>query len=418
MQDNSPLLYRAEQMLRYLRNEMTIPDSKTFEDWLSNNPAHQQFIAGLSEEQGMEDIMAFLSTTEREAAWASLQQKLNLSQQQEQKSNTFPLRKFRLWKKMSVAAAVLLIAGAGLYFYSYEPSKNKVTVQDLAVNDIIAGGNKAYLTLADGKKIALTDIGNGKVAEQAGLSITKTAEGQLLYEIKESAVAEKNKEQLLYNTVTTPAGGQYQVVLPDGTHVWLNAASSLTYATSIANLKERKVELKGEAYFEVARQEKDQVKKPFIVKSRNQEVEVLGTHFNISSYEQESLTATTLLEGRVKVSRQNAFEETISPGEQSLVGKGIAVNKVDTSTAVAWKNGLFRFENANIYTVMNQFSRWYNFDVKYEGKAPANKFNGEIYRNLNASKALKILSYAKIKFRVESNDSNPERKTIVITANQ
>lgn len=418
MQDNSPLLYRAEQMLRYLRNEMTIPDSKAFEDWLSNNPAHQQFIAGLSEEQGMEDIMAFLSTTEREAAWASLQQKLNLSQQQEQKSNTFPLRKFRLWKKMSVAAAVLLIAGAGLYFYSYEPSKNKITVQDLAVNDIIAGGNKAYLTLADGKKIALTDIGNGKVAEQAGLSITKTAEGQLLYEIKESAVAEKNKEQLLYNTITTPAGGQYQVVLPDGTHVWLNAASSLTYATSIANLKERKVELKGEAYFEVARQEKDQVKKPFIVKSRNQEVEVLGTHFNISSYEQESLTATTLLEGRVKVSRQNAFEETISPGEQSLVGKGIAVNKVDTSTAVAWKNGLFRFENANIYTVMNQFSRWYNFDVKYEGKAPANKFNGEIYRNLNASKALKILSYAKIKFRVESNDSNPERKTIVITANQ
>jgi len=417
MQDNSPLLYRAEQMLRYLRNEMTVADSKAFEDWLSKNPAHQQFIAGLSEEQGMEDIMAFLFATEREAAWASLQQKLNLSQQQDQKGKIFPLRALRLWKKMTVAAAVLLVAGAGLYFYTHKPLKNKVTVQDLAVNDIVAGGNKAYLTLADGKKIALTDIGNGKVAEQAGLSITKTAEGQLLYEIKESAVAEKNKEQLLYNTITTPAGGQYQVVLPDGTHVWLNAASSLTYATSLANLKERKVELKGEAYFEVARQEKDQIKKPFIVKSRNQEVEVLGTHFNISSYEQESLTATTLLEGRVKVSRPHAFEETISPGEQSLVGKGIAVTKVDTSTAVAWKNGLFRFENANIYTVMNQFSRWYNFDVKYEGKAPANKFNGEIYRNLNASKALKILSYAKIRFRVESNDRNPERKTIVITAN-
>jgi transmembrane sensor len=414
MQDNSPLLYRAEQMLRYLRNEMTMPDSEAFEDWLSRHPTHQQFIAGLSEEQGMEDIMAFLSATERAEAWASLQQKLNLSGN---KGKGIQFKGFPLWKKIAVAAAVFIVIGAGLYFYTNEQSKNKITIQDLAVNDIIAGGNKAYLTLADGKKIVLTDIGNGKVAEQAGLSITKTAEGQLLYEVKEATVAEKNKEQILYNTIATPAGGQYQVVLPDGTHVWLNAASSLTYATSLANLKERKVELNGEAYFEVARQEKDQVKKPFIVKSRNQEVEVLGTHFNISSYEQETLTATTLLEGRVKVSRQNAFEETISPGEQSLVGKGIAIAKVDTSTAVAWKNGLFRFENANIYTVMNQFSRWYNFDVKYEGKIPTNKFNGEIYRNLNASKALKILSYSKIKFSVESNSRNPERKTIVITSN-
>ncbi|MNQ99320.1 fec operon regulator FecR [compost metagenome] len=271
--------------------------------------------------------------------------------------------------------------------------------------------------MADGKKIALADVENGKVAEQAGLSITKTAEGQLRYEINEVKVsAEKAKIQ--YNTISTPAGGQYQVVLPDGTRVWLNSLSSLRYATGLANLEKRRVELTGEAYFEVSGLSVGKLKKPFLVVSRNQELEVLGTHFNVSSYEQqEGLTATTLLEGSVRISRAKTFDEIISPGEQALVGRGITVSKVDTSTAVAWKNGLFKFENANIYTVMNQFSRWYNFDVEYEGKVPGNKFNGEIYRNLSASKALRILSYAKIKFRVEVNSKEPERKKIVISAN-
>ncbi|NQX38487.1 protein of unknown function [Pedobacter steynii] len=412
MQEKSPLLNRAEQILRYLRNELDIQERTEFLSWLNEHPEQQEFVNGLLEENGMEAELLFMAATDRKQAWDELQQKIKISAN---KSTVF-----QLWKRITALVAVLLvIISAGLYFYNNFNSKHKVTIQDLATNDIKAGGDKAYLTLSDGKRIALTDVENGKiVTEQAGVSITKTAEGELLYQLKGvPLVGEENKGIILYNIISTPAGGQYQVVLPDGTHVWLNSASSLKYATSLASLKERTVVLTGEAYFEVSRGEKGQPKKPFIVKSRNQEVEVLGTHFNINSYEQEELTATTLLEGRVKVKRQGIFERTISPGEQSLVGKHIEIQKVDTSTAVAWKNGLFKFENANIYTVMNQFSRWYNFDVVYEGKVPTNKFNGEIYRNLNASKALRILSYARIKFRVEVNSKEPDRKRIVIISN-
>ncbi|MCX2454226.1 FecR domain-containing protein [Pedobacter sp. PLR] len=411
MQDNTPLLNRAEQILRYLRHELTVPEEGEFLHWLSENPGQQKFVAALCTEQGMEAELRFMDHNNREEDWHALQQRIQ--------ENSNRGKGIWLWQKViSIAAVLLVLTATGFYFYEHFGAKPKITIQDLAKHDIQAGGNKAYLTLADGKQIALTDLENGKVAEQAGLSITKMADGKLLYELKDDPEANhNNKGEISYNTISTPAGGQYQVVLPDGSRVWLNAASSLRYATSLASLKERKVELSGEAYFEVSKAE-GQSGKPFIVKSRNQEVEVLGTHFNVCSYDQEPSSATTLLEGRVKVRRSGVFERTLTPGEQSLVGKGIEVRKVDTVTAVAWKNGLFKFEDANIYEVMNQFSRWYNFEVAYEGKVPDNKFKGEVYRNLNASKAMKLLSYANIKFRVEVNSKEPERKKIIITSNQ
>lgn len=407
MQDHTPLLNRAEQILRYLRHELSVTEEAEFLQWLAENPEQQAFVNALCTGDGMEEELQFMEDSHQEEDWLALQKRINPA----------PIPVFPLWRRLvSIAAVLLILCAAGFYFYAEYAAKPRIIIQDLAKQDIKAGGNKAYLTLADGKQIVLTDLENGKVAEQAGLSITKMADGKLRYELKEDPAGKGSQNgEVLYNTISTPAGGQYQVVLPDGSRVWLNAASSLTYATSLASLKERSVTLTGEAYFEVA---KDQFKKPFVVKSGSQEVEVMGTHFNISSYAQEPVVATTLLEGRVKVKRSGAFESILEPGEQSLVGKGIEVHKVDTSTAVAWKNGLFKFENANIYTVMNQFARWYNFEVAYEGKVPDNKFNGEIYRNLNASKALKMLSYADIRFRVEVNSKTPERKKIVISANQ
>lgn len=410
MQDHTPLLNRAEQILRYLRHELSDAEEAEFLRWLAENPEQQAFVNTLSSGEDMEEELQFLDQSYQEEDWQVLQKRLNF----ENKRQTGLL----LWQKIMAAAVVLILCAVGFYGYEQFAARPNIIIQDLAKQDIKAGGNKAYLTLADGKQIALTDLENGKVAEQAGLSITKMADGKLLYELKEDPKGKENQNgEVLYNTISTPAGGEYQVVLPDGSRVWLNAASSLKYATSLANLKERRVTLTGEAYFEVSKAQ-GQFRKPFIVKSGNQEVEVLGTHFNISSYTQEPAIATTLLEGRVKVSRSGAFESILIPGEQSLVGKGIEIRKVDTATAVAWKNGLFKFEDANIYAVMNQFSRWYNFEVAYEGKIPDNKFNGEIYRNLNASKALKLLSYANIKFRVEVNSKEPERKKIVITSNQ
>ncbi|MET4139781.1 FecR domain-containing protein [Pedobacter sp. UYP1] len=321
---------------------------------------------------------------------------------------------FPLWTKILAAALLLVMLSVATYFIK---NQDKSIVYSQYNGELVPGGNKATLTLADGTKLSLTDAANGKVAEQAGVSIRKTADGQLLYELKEITANQQTKPNLLYNTISTPAGGQYQLILPDGTHVWLNAASSLRYPASFAAFKQRRVELKGEAYFEVAKLNIQAAHIPFIVASRSQEVEVLGTHFNINSYEDEGVCATTLLEGSVKVSRPAVFEQILSPGEQALAGQDLQVLKVDPLTAIAWKNGLFKFENANIYTIMKQFSRWYNVDVGYEGKIPDNKFTGEVYRNMDASKALRILSYAKIKFRVETPDQPYARKKIVITSN-
>lgn len=322
---------------------------------------------------------------------------------------------FPLWTKIVAAAMLLILLSIGTYFIK---NQGKAVTYSQYTGELAPGGNKATLTLADGTKLSLTDAANGKVAEQAGVSIRKTAAGQLLYELKETAISNlQTKPGPLYNTISTPAGGQYQVILPDGTKVWLNAESSLKYPSSFAGLKQRRVELKGEAYFEVSKLNVQAKHIPFIVASRNQEVEVLGTHFNINSYENEAVSTTTLLEGLVKVSRPAVFEQIISPGEQALAGQDIQVIQVDPLNAIAWKNGLFKFEKANIYTIMKQFSRWYNVDVAYEGKIPDNKFTGEVYRNMDASKALRILSYAKINFRVEIPDQAYARKKIIITSN-
>jgi transmembrane sensor len=320
-----------------------------------------------------------------------------------------------VWTKLLAAALILVLLAAGTYFIKNHGTPVVYSQYHGALNP---GGNKATLTLADGTKVSLTDAANGKLAEQAGVSIRKTRDGQLLYELKEiTPPGTPDKSPVLYNTISTPAGGQYQLILPDKTHVWLNASSSLKYPSSFAQLKERRVELKGEAYFEVSKLNIQPVHIPFIVVSKKQEVEVLGTHFNINSYEDEAIAATTLVEGSIKIRRPAVFEQIISPGEQALAGEGLKVVRVDPSTAVAWKNGLFKFENADIYAIMKQFSRWYNVDIAYEGKIPDNRFTGEVYRNMDASKALKILSYAKINFRIEAPDHQNAKKKIIITVN-
>lgn len=319
----------------------------------------------------------------------------------------------RLWKKM-LAAAIVLIALSAVFYFSERQQQDRHIVYASYQGELKPGGNKATLTLADGTKLCLTDAANGQLAEQQNVRIRKTSDGRLVYEIKDNA---NQSAEIQYNMISTPAGGQYQVILPDGTHVWMNAASSLKYPTSFTALKERRVELTGEAYFEVSKISRATVRLPFIVASSGQEVEVLGTHFNINTYKEEKAAVTTLLEGSVRVRRPAVFEEIISPGEQAIVNEGITVSRVDTNTAVAWKNGIFKFDDANIHTVMNQLSRWYDLDVEYQGKVPANKFNGEIYRNMDASKAFKILSLARINFRVEAPVTHQGRKKIVIMQN-
>lgn len=263
----------------------------------------------------------------------------------------------RLWPRIVAAASVILCIAAGWWFFQMNQKVKPLTSKEMAAK-ILPGGNKAVLTLADGSEISLTDVANGKLASQQGIIITKNKDGQLEYRI-DPASGDLTKEQR-FNTISTPAGGQYQIILPDGTKVWLNAASSLKYPTAFAG-QERKVILKGEGYFEVTHDRS----RPFKVQSNDQIVEVLGTHFNISAYENDGEVKTTLLTGKVQVKTQhNNASAILKPGEQSILeNNAIKIAAVMTDDVVAWKNNSFVFNNEKLGSIMRKIARWYDVEV-------------------------------------------------------
>ncbi|MBO9728119.1 MAG: FecR domain-containing protein [Chitinophaga sp.] len=301
------------------------------------------------------------------------------------------------------AAAVLIIISIGTYFqFRHRPSGEVLNANKLLSNapDIAPGRNIAILQLSDGTEIALDEQANGAIAKAGSNTIYKNANGQLTYVANESK--EKEEEALVSNTLKTPRGGQFQLTLPDGSKVWLNAASTLTYKISRTS-RERLVELKGEAYFEVARD----ANRPFKVLSKGQVIEVLGTHFNVSSYDDEPSVKTTLAEGAVKIVETNKHRDVVlEPGQQATLDSGntLSVAQVDVSDAIAWKNGKLNFNQSDIYAVARQLSRWYNVDVVFKGKASKVRLSGEVYRNTNASKVLEILSFYNLNCRIETDN--------------
>lgn len=303
------------------------------------------------------------------------------------------------WRRIAAAAVILISLSAGTFYYL-----SRQSLSGNLANDIAPGGNKAILTLANGEKIVLTDAKNGDLAAQSGVVVTKLADGKIVYTVKSG-----NAENAKPNSIETPKGGQYQVVLPDGTKVLLNAASVLTFPTSFAAVKERRVQLKGEAYFEVAKVMMKEVRMPFIVVTNKEEIKVLGTHFNINSYVDEPVSRTTLVEGSVMV---NAFgkSQTLRPGNQAVVWNGAltTVTEANMEEVLAWKNGYFMFESEDITSVMRKISRWYDVDVVFEGTVPKDKFGGTVSRFSNVSKVLTKLELTnKVHFRIE------ERRIIV-----
>jgi ferric-dicitrate binding protein FerR (iron transport regulator) len=295
----------------------------------------------------------------------------------------------------------------GLYKYydfveapvpSAEIKKGQVNIE------IIPGSNKALLTLADGKQIVLEDTKSGLLAQQENTIVNKENDSVLVYSSQGPKMVKPQ-----FNTISIPRGGQYQVVLPDGTKVWLNASSSLRFPTAFNGI-ERHVELSGEAYFEV-KKDKDM---PFIVTvinkhqyhgigKNNMRIEVLGTHFNVMAYEDESNAITTLLEGSVKVGN-NLTNVLLKPGQQALFNKTdkINISVADTEGAVAWKNGYFKFSNENIRSIMNKISRWYDVDIEYKGKLPEKTLWGTISRFEDVSEVLKTLELTgSIHFKLE-----------------
>lgn len=302
-----------------------------------------------------------------------------------------PQRFLVKWPQLAAAAVILMVAGTSLYlFINHQVNKN----QSVYVNNVSPGGNKAFLTLSNGKRVALTDSSSDTLHDQSGAQITKTANGQLVYGASKDALTPGSS----FNTIETPNGGQYEVILPDGTKIWLNAASSLKYPASFAGLRNRTVELNGEAYFEVTHD----ASHPFVVKTSQQQVEVLGTHFNINSYTDESETRTSLFEGSVKVSG-SAGTRLLKPGQQSVLTT-VHVNVVpyDAEATIAWKNGYFLFNHEHIGSIMRKLSRWYNIEVAYEGAAPDDWFAGSVSRSQQLNDILRKLELTgQIHFKVQ-----------------
>ena len=297
---------------------------------------------------------------------------------------------------ISAAAAIVLVVGISLYYFNRQTTEKHQQQANAVLKEVVPGRTAATLILANGQQIELLNASEGKIAAQNGVEIFKAADDKLVYKTADAPIKSSQ-----INTVLTSNGEQYSVNLPDGTKVWLNAASSIKFPTTFASLTNRTVELTGEAYFEVA---KDKLH-PFIVKTDKQEINVLGTHFNVSSYPDEKLTKTTLLEGSVQiVSKGNAASTaTLKPGQQAqLSTKTIAVKEVDLSESMAWKNGDFNFENEDFSSILNQVSRWYNVEIVDHGNHNGLKLSGMVSRSKSLSTVLKSLeATAKVKFSVE-----------------
>lgn len=374
-----------ELLTKYIENQCSPEEKALIERWYLKEAAAQQ----LPESQT--DF-----SDEKHEIWTGTLKRAGLKQKKYNPG--------KLW--MASAAALLIFLSIGFFFFRGEEPQVEVAVTQ--VPDVTPGTNKAVLTLADGSKIVLDHAGEGVLARQGNIIINKGAEGQLVYDASNSSL-NTDRATVSYNTISTPRGGQYHVILPDGSKVWLNSASSINFPTAF-NSDERNVTITGEAYFEVA----PSATKRFNVKANGTNVQVLGTHFNVMAYADESSVKTTLLEGSVKVSSGKTVN-IIKPGEQaeSVAGR-INISNANLEEAVAWKNGYFYFKDTDIKTVMRQIARWYDVDVQYKGEIPETVFSGKMYKNVNASKVLEILSYFKVNFRIEEPLTPSGRKTIVI----
>ncbi|NLU92019.1 FecR family protein [Chitinophaga sp. Ak27] len=359
---------------KYLDGTITPAEEKTLMDWYQHRN---------------QTDAEWPSDTVDEEETVRLRMLMRLHQQMEAPVAA-PKTPGRILYYLSAAASVIVILGIAAYFIypRLHPAPKPAAIAQ-ATNDIGPGSNKAILTLDNGDKVVLEDAKNGVISQQGNAAVNKTDSANLLY----NNVAGQGTTAVVYNTISTPYGGQYQVTLQDGTKVWLNAGSSLRFPTTFPG-SERQVQLSGEAYFEVA---KDKTK-PFLVtvnttSDRSMTVQVLGTHFNINAYPDEQHHITTLLEGSVKVNYDHT-NLLLVPGKEAILHKisgKMDIKEADTEEAVAWKNGYFLFNNDKIENVMRQISRWYNVEVTYQGDVSKKAIGGSLSRYKNVSEILRML---------------------------
>lgn len=299
---------------------------------------------------------------------------------------------------LSKVAVLLVVFSVGAFFYMNQ--NQSISIVKTKKLEIKPGGDNAVLTLANGSKIILNEAANGQIGYQSGASITKTKSGELVYSFAENA----NAQNTAINMISTPRGGQYHLILTDGTDVWLNSNSSIRFPATFTG-NQRKVEITGEVYFEVFKNKA----KPFIVNTSQSQITVLGTHFNVNSYDDEAFEKTTLLEGSIELKKGEA-KAILTPGLQASLTKSstaIALNEVeDLEAVIAWKNGYFQFDRADLQSVMRQISRWYNVKVSYEGTILNKEYSGKIPRKTTEEKLIEMLRFSGINCTIENNQIN------------
>lgn len=368
----------------HLKGTLTAEEGEELDAWITESDENLELFENLTDEDNIEIAMKKHVQIEKDLAKALADVKSKIHSNRKVNRGILPYL---------IAASIILIAVSLYLFMPF--GKEKIIENRVAqhTGDIIkAGTDRAVLTLSDGRTIILDSTGKGLLAEEGSISIQKGAEDEIIYN--------GTGNELIYNSINTPRGGQYKLVLGDGTKVWLNAATSLKFPAGMASGK-RVVELNGEAYFEVAKDPGN----PFIVKIKSSlgdagTVEVLGTHFNINSYGDENVVKATLIEGSVRVEKDGK-NKILKPGEQALMAKEIKVVSTDVNEAIAWKKDKFLFRDATVQTIGEQIKRWYDVEVEYQGNVTQH-FNLEANRSISLNELLNGLEgTGQVKFKLE-----------------
>lgn len=371
---------RTDQLAgKMLSGDITAEEREEFEQW------YRSFDDTLHEQPSAETVEELQARLHRQ-----ILDKAGLAKSEERP-------KIRYWPRVAVAASVLIMLSAGLYFLNYKAPGKPEQVASIVNTDLPPGSRSAVLELADNRQIILNDAKAGTLARQGGTRILKTADNKVIYQ------TDKVSSEVLYNKVTTKRGNYYPITLSDGTVAILDAGSSIRYPATFTG-NERRVEITGQVYFEV----KHNAKMPFRVSVKGQVIEDLGTSFNVNAYDDEPGIKTTLIEGSIMINNRYM----LLPGQQAIVANGnVNVEKADIEQAIAWKNGRFKFNETPIVDVMRQLSRWYDVKIEYPDGLPKTVFSGGMYRDLNASQVLDILRFCKVRFEIKDS---PKGKKILV----
>lgn len=382
------LTYYRQLLAGYLLNLTDKAQLKELLAFAAEDPAA---FDRLLQDEAVKELAAGIAehTDVPEAVSKRMRQKLlgAIAERQDEKAGQPKSRLLPLWIKYAAAASIVLLAGLGGFYLlrSGHPRPMQAAVTEKI--DVAPGRQGAVLTLSDGRKVLIDSAGHTVIPRQGASSVT-LSKGAVEYAVNAGQPA-----ATVYNTITTAYGRQFQLVLPDGTHVWLNSGSSLRYPTAF-NGKERTVELTGEGYFDVVHNSRQ----PFRVTVNGHTVRDIGTAFNINAYSDEAAIRTTLVTGAIQIGGT-----LLKPGQEAVIGStGIKVRQADIEQALAWKSGLFNFDGADLPTVLRVLARWYNLKVRYEGEVPVRHFGGELSMDLNLSEVLGFLEKLHVDFRMEN----------------